>query len=68
MLENKRVEFFAGAKNCKRVRKNVKRKNLSVVGVLGVANCVPERELLGDGRQLGSVEIAHNAVAADAGQ
>jgi hypothetical protein len=28
-LEKKRVEFFANAKKCKRVRNNVKRKNLN---------------------------------------
>ncbi len=30
-LENKRVEFLMGAKKCKRVRKNMKRKNLNMV-------------------------------------
>jgi hypothetical protein len=27
-IENKRVEFFVGAKKCKRVRKNLKRKGI----------------------------------------
>ncbi len=30
-IEKKRVEFLWSAKKCKRVRKNVKRKNLSIV-------------------------------------
>jgi hypothetical protein len=39
-IEKKRVEFFLGAKKCKRMRKDVKRKNLSRVpsGEWGLAS------------------------------
>jgi hypothetical protein len=43
--ENKRVEFLASAKTCKRVRNRMKKKNLSNVASSHRRNCtVPEWE------------------------
>jgi hypothetical protein len=56
-LENKRVEFFGSAKKCKRVRKNVKKKNLNIVAsderplAPALGELVPEWEFWAHTRQ-----------------
>jgi hypothetical protein len=64
LLENKRVEFFAMPKSAEEYEK----KELERSGSVGSRELRSRTELWGDTRQLGPVEIAHDAVAVDAGQ